>query len=135
MDLDDANFLLTDINGVTNHSRDWEADLKQLIDKISSRKEADIFLEPVPFEELGLTDYVGIIIRCWKSLSCRSYLSLVSYRAIFFLSLMNILLDIVKFPIDLGTIKRRLLNHEVSYNILRLLQLYVRRKFSLDLCH
>ena len=41
----------------------WETELLQILQKIYARKEADLFRDPVPHEELGLTDYLEIIKR------------------------------------------------------------------------
>ena len=41
----------------------WEVELLQILHKIYARKESDLFREPVPHEELGLTDYLDIIKR------------------------------------------------------------------------
>ena len=39
----------------------WEEDITKLLLKLSSRKEAEFFREPVDWEGLGLTDYPTII--------------------------------------------------------------------------
>jgi hypothetical protein len=55
----------------------WESameNLRKIVQKIITKKDSDIFREPVPYEELGLTDYI----------------------------------DIVKEPMDLGTVMKKL---------------------------
>lgn len=39
----------------------WESDFRKALNKISSRRDADLFLEPVPWKEIGLLDYLDVI--------------------------------------------------------------------------
>eukprot|EP01041_Mallomonas_annulata_P012760 gene12760-26877_t len=58
----------------TQVPQSWEQEMAKIISKIGMRRESEPFREPVPWEALGLSDYI----------------------------------EVVKLPMDLGTVKRKL---------------------------
>lgn len=44
-----------------SHQSSWEADFLQIVVKLYNRKDAELFRDPVPHEELGLVDYLEVV--------------------------------------------------------------------------
>jgi Bromodomain len=40
---------------------DWESRVEMVLKKVMTRKDSEVFREPVPYEELGLVDYIDAI--------------------------------------------------------------------------
>jgi hypothetical protein len=45
----------------SSNSRAWEDDVSKILARLFARRDSELFREPVPYEELGLTDYISIV--------------------------------------------------------------------------
>jgi hypothetical protein len=47
--------------GGASGKRVWEEDVGKILARIFTRRDSELFREPVPYEELGLTDYLTVV--------------------------------------------------------------------------